>query len=199
MPTTAALDLTTLEALADTARGRLTKPEAEQLTGVIRTEELRLYLLVRIAHDRAAHRAMGYSNFADWVRAELGRSESWAFEQLDTGRVMVQVIKGAEDAGVDVSEHAIEPPPARVIRIAKRYPQQVRKAARDAFREGSDPCEAVRQVANLHKPDPRSAGNKARSIAATADEAKAHVIDLTGAPTTQPCPACGGSGRVPVE
>jgi hypothetical protein len=187
MPNTAALDLTTLEALADTTRGRLTKTEAEQLAGVIRTEELRLYLLVRIAHDRAAHRAMGYSSFAEWVRAELGRSESWAFEQLDTGRVMVQIIKGAEEAGVNVSEHAIEPPPARVVRIAKRYPQQVRAAARNAFRDGADPLDAVRQVANLHKPDPRSAGAKAR------------VVDLSSAPATRPCPACYGSGRVLVE
>lgn len=169
------------EAQVDTrVRGlaTLTAEQARALTDQIQRTSMRLWLLVTEAHDRKAHLALGYENWADYVRAELNMSESRSYQFLDTGHVM----KALASAGVDVQSFA--PPPTRVVNRVKDRLTEVKKAAEQARKRGESVDKAIRALAR----EPRK-GEPA--------EAVEHVPAPRQRTTGQvSCPACAGTGKV---
>lgn len=175
-------------------RPTLNAEEARLLTTEIQRTTIRLWLLVVEAHDRAAHFALGYESWDDYVRAELKMSPSRSYQLLDTGNVMRELAV----AGVDVQ--SIAPPPARVIaRIKDRLPD-VRRVARKAIKDGVTIDESLRELAR--QPRPKREGT---TSAATSTVPAARVDMDTGDGGKQEdgrktarltCPACEGEGKV---
>lgn len=171
----------------------LNQDEARMLTTEIQRTSVRLWLLVTEAHDRAAHFALGYESWDDYVRAEFKMSPSRSYQLVDTGHVMRELAVG----GLDVDTMA--PPPTRVVaRVKDRLPE-VRKLARAAHKAGEDPIKALRDLAKEPRapkpgtkvPAPRAGsdanGDDASAATPPADDTK--VIAVT-------CPGCDGDGKV---
>lgn len=191
----------------------LNEDEARRLTSEIQRTAARLWLLVTEAHDRKAHLALGYENWADYCKAELGISESRSYQFLDTGHVM----KALAAAGVDVEQ--FNPPPTRVVARVKDRLVDVRKAAVAAIKEAeaddADPLQAVDTAIRALAREPRKGegnGNGAASSAgqaADADDATEEPPEIDEGPDLDewgeepgddedsvPCPACAGTGKV---
>lgn len=166
-------------------RPPLEREEARMLTAEIQRTSVRLWLLVTEAHDRAAHFALGYESWDDYVRAEFKMSPSRSYQLLDTGHVM----RAIAEAGGDLE--AVEPPPARVIsRIKNRLPE-VRKAARQALKEGESPNQALRDLAR----EPQRAPEGAPTVPLPRDEEDSTTTDRR-ATARVTCPGCNGEGKV---
>lgn len=173
-------------------RPALTQDEARMLTTEIQRTTVRLWLLVTEAHDRAAHFALGYDSWDDYVRAEFKMSPSRSYQLLDTGHVM----RAIAASGVDIDHMA--PPPTRVVtRIKDRLPE-VRKATRAAVKEGEDPIKALRNLAREPKIPTQRSGNGDETVPeprARTPQA-AEEADTSTKVTLITCPACDGDGKV---
>jgi hypothetical protein len=161
----------------------LNQDEARMLTTEIQRTTVRLWLLVTEAHDRAAHFALGYDSWDDYVRAEFKMSPSRSYQLVDTGHVMRELAV----AGADLD--TIPAPPTRIVsRIKDRLPE-VRKATRAAIKSGEDPIKALREMARTPRiPQPRGSQEQA------APEAEPEPEDTKTITVT--CPACDGDGKV---
>lgn len=170
----------------------LTEDEARALTTQIQRTSVRLWLLVTEAHDRKAHQALGYDNWADYVRAELSMSESRSYQFLDTGHVM----KALASAGVNVED--FNPPPTRVVNRVKDRLTEVRKVAEQAVRKGDSVDKAIRALAR--EPRQGGRGGEVAAAATVAGEVVAEVPVQRGrgraAAGQVPCPVCAGTGKV---
>ena len=168
-------------------RPALTQDEARMLTTEIQRTSVRLWLLVSEAHDRAAHFALGYDSWDDYVRAEFKMSPSRSYQLLDTGHVMRELAVG----GVDIDHMA--PPPTRVVTRVKDRLTEVRKVAREAMKSGDDPLKGLREMARQPKvPAPRN------GIEAENPEPRARTPEDEATKVTMiTCPACDGEGKVP--
>lgn len=159
-------------------RPTLTADEARLLTQEILRTTSRLWLLVTEAHDRSAHFALGYETWNDYARAELGMSPSRSYQLLDTGHVMRELAAG----GIDIDRAKV--PTARVVaRVKDRLPQ-VRKVARQAVKEGTQPDDGLKALAREVRvlPEPTAAVTRGRPDGRRNAQVK--------------CPACDGKGKV---
>lgn len=162
---------------ADTKRRpTLSAEEARLLTSEITKTTNRLWLLVTEAHDRSAHFALGYETWDEYVRAELGMSRSRSYQLLDTGHVMRELAAG----GVDIDTAKI--PTARVVARVKDKLPAVRRAARQALKEGTRPDEALKALARESRRTPA-----ARSDQPKEDGRRNALVT---------CPGCQGKGKV---
>lgn len=75
---------------SDMAQLRTTQPlsaeDARELTDRIRRMVGLLWELVTEAHERKAHKALGYATWKDYVAAEFQMSESRSYQLLDQAR-----------------------------------------------------------------------------------------------------------------
>lgn len=172
-------------------RPALTQDEARMLTTEIQRTTVRLWLLVTEAHDRAAHFALGYDSWDDYVRAEFKMSPSRSYQLLDTGHVM----RAIAASGVDIDH--MSPPPTRVVTRVKGRLPEVRKAARAAVKAGEDPIKALRDIAREPRIPTQRTDNgeniEPRARTPEADEAEAPGDTKV---TLITCPACDGDGKV---
>lgn len=92
----------TAEIIAD-----CTPEEARRLTDEIRGAAERVWSLLLEAHERQAWMALGYSTWADYVKAEFNMSRSRSYQMLDQGRVIkaIEEVTGVS-TNVDISEAA---------------------------------------------------------------------------------------------
>ena len=162
-------------------RPALNADEARLLTSEIRHTTSRLWLLVTEAHDRAAHFALGYQTWDDYVRGELDMSPSRSYQLLDTGHVMRELAS----VGVDID--SIKVPPARVVARVKDKLPAVRQAGRKAVKDGSRPEEALRALAREVRK-----GTVPTTTPSTPGRPKGD--GRRNARVT--CPACSGEGKV---
>lgn len=82
---------------APAASGTMNKVEAKALTDRIRNAVDGLGSLVEQAHDRAAWKAMGYSTWEAYVKAEFGFTRQRSYQLLDQGRVAKELASAAGD------------------------------------------------------------------------------------------------------
>lgn len=78
----------------------ITQAEAEKLTAEIKAWAGTLCVKVKEAFDRKAHRAMGYSTWAEYMQAEFDISRSRSYQLVAHAGVVEQL---AVTAGIDVS------------------------------------------------------------------------------------------------
>lgn len=167
----------------------LNQDEARMLTTEIQRTSVRLWLLLTEAHDRAAHFALGYDSWDDYVRAEFKMSPSRSYQLIDTGHVMRELAV----AGIDVD--TMPPPPTRVIsRIKDRLPE-IRKAARAAHKAGEDPTKVLREMAREPREPKKGAGPQVPRARAGDDAITPDSVDDSRVIAVT-CPGCGGDGKV---
>ncbi len=83
----------------------LTPDEARALTDEIRDTVDNLWQLIERAHAGKAYKALGYTSWADYVRAEFNMSESRSYQLLDQARV-IRAIERATSTDVEITEAA---------------------------------------------------------------------------------------------
>lgn len=161
----------------------LNADEARMLTVEIQRTSVRLWLLITEAHDRAAHFALGYESWDDYVRSEFKMSPSRSYQLIDTGHVMRELAV----AGADLD--TISTPPTRIVsRIKDRLPE-IRKATRAAIKDGEDPIKVLRDMAKTPRPAKVDIVPQPRAAAEAPAEPESKVVVVT-------CPACDGDGKV---
>lgn len=173
----------TIDPTTTKRRPALGKDEARMLTDEIQRTVTRLWLLVTEAHDRAAHFALGYESWDDYVRGELKMSPSRSYQLLDTGHVM----RALAEAGANIE--AIAPPPARVVAKIKDRLPEVRKVARAATKSGEAPDKALRELAR----QPRE--RRGEEVPVPQARSPQDEPPATGRRIVT-CPACSGEGKV---
>lgn len=155
---------------------RLTREEARILTDEIRSSANRLWVLVSVAHDRGAWRALGYETWKEYVTVELGLSESRSYQLIDTGRVMRAIAEATNSPAED-----LQPVPARMVAKVKDHLPKLQRAIAGylADNPGENPSEVIE--AALLEVIPRQPR-----------EPLAHDEDGPGG--GEICPACMGGG-----
>lgn len=160
-------------------RHQLSRGEAAQLTDAIRASANRLWILVTVAFERKAWKALGYESWDDYVDAELPIGRSRSYQLVDTGKVMLAI---AEAAGVE--PETLDPMPARTVAAVKGSLPALRRAIRRAIAEASahDDYSALETV-----------------IIAAVDEVRAATVDTrtvtrNHTATAVACPVCEASG-----
>lgn len=187
-----------IDATSAKRRPVLEADEARAITTEIQRTSVRLWLLVTEAHDRAAHFALGYDSWDDYVRAELEMSPSRSYQLIDTGHVMRALATG----GADIDHMA--PPPTRVVARVKDRLKEVRKVSKKAVKSGDDPVEALRELARTPRqpvvvPAPRNGEGDDPEPHARAPQDDDTTTEATNdAPKVNliTCPACDGDGKV---
>lgn len=184
---------------SDEPQPDLSESDARQLTAEIQRTSVRLWLLVTEAHDRSAHKALGYQTWDDYARVELKMSPSRSYQLLDTGHVMRELAV----AGADIDR--MQPPPTRVVAKLKSRLPEVRRAAEEAVRTGESPDKALRALArqaeapappDVGPADSEAGGDDDVGEAAGADEQVAASTEQVPEPGNYTCPACAGRGKV---
>lgn len=152
--------------------------EARALTDEIRASANRLWMLVAVAYERKAWRALGYDSWKGYVTEELAISESRSYQLVDTGKVMLAI---AEATGADPAE--LDPVPARTVAKVKDRIPALRKALTGYLADNPDEYEL------------------AEVIAAALDTVKATAVKPAPEPVDHAwvvCPACRGGGDLGV-
>ena len=160
-------------------RSQLSRDEAEALTTEIRATGNRLWMLVAVAHERKAWRALGYDSWKTYVAAELQITEARSFQLVDTGKVMLAI---ADAAGVDPA--TLDPVPARTVAKVKNSLPALRRAIRAALDQASS-SEEYTELADV--------------INAAVTELRDSLVDtrtvtVSHTQTAVACPVCDGTG-----
>lgn len=161
------------------SKAPLTRGEAEALTYEIRNNANRLWMLVSVAHDRKAWRALGYESWKDYVAAELRITEARSFQLVDTGRVMLAI---AEAAGVDPG--SIDPVTARNVAKVKHNIPRLQRAIRTAMSDAAERREFVELNDVIH--------DAVRDLREQLVDTKTVTVTHTTAAIA--CPVCDGHG-----
>lgn len=119
----------------------LSVEEATELTEHIRSTADVLYVLVARAHAGKAHVALGYANFAEYVKAEFNISRSRAYQFLN----QASVIAAIEDATPEGTHFRLSEAAARDL---KNYVEELAPAIREAT-EGLGSNEAGKVVESM--------------------------------------------------
>lgn len=82
----------------------ISKEHAQELTSRIKSAANDLWQLLTEAHERKAHKALGYSTWVEYVKAEFDMSKSRSYQLLDQGRVIKALSDAEKSTMVDVSE-----------------------------------------------------------------------------------------------
>lgn len=75
----------------------LTADEARELTEHIRSTTDVLYVLVARAHAGKAHKALGYNNFGEYVKAEFNISRSRAYQFINQAEIIQEIEQATPD------------------------------------------------------------------------------------------------------
>lgn len=75
----------------------LTADEARELTEHIRSTTDVLYVLVARAHAGKAHKALGYKNFGEYVKAEFNISRSRAYQFINQAEIIQEIEQATPD------------------------------------------------------------------------------------------------------
>lgn len=112
----------------------LTVEQAQELTEHIRSTSDVLYVLVARAHAGKAHKALGYSDFGAYVKAEFDISRSRAYQFIN----QANVIQAIEESTPEGTQFKLSEAAARDL---KNYVEELAPEIRDATRD-LDPNEA---------------------------------------------------------
>lgn len=83
--------------------GDLNYGDAEVLTAKIKAYAGATWVLLYAAHERKAHKALGYDTWEDYVRTEFDMSRSRSYQLISQARVVLE-ISAAVSTDVDISE-----------------------------------------------------------------------------------------------
>lgn len=128
----------------------LSADEARALTDRIRQSVESLWSLLLEAHERKAHKALGYGTWESYVRAEFDWSRSYANRVLDQGRVIRELSEAT--GGMLPVGNITE----REARDLKPLLPEVANEIRARVEAGDDPAEAVREVVEQKRAEVRA-------------------------------------------
>lgn len=158
----------------------LSRDEARTLTQRINATAGDLCLLLLEAHERQAWRALGYSSWTEYATEELNISRSYAYRQLDLGRVTLALAAAVtgddmspngDTAGVHLTEIA-----AREI---KPLLPEVTEEIRERVQAGEPAAEVVPDVVQEAREIRKATAEKpARKPEPAGEEPEDHAPDI---------------------
>lgn len=141
----------------------LTESEARDLTDRINRTAGDLCLLLVEAHERQAWRALGYDSWKEYAEHELQISRSYAYRQLDLGRVTLALASAVmvNDASPN-GDTAIPPITEIAAREIKPLLPEVTEEIRERVAAGESPEQVVPDVVTAAREITRANGRPAR-------------------------------------
>lgn len=143
--------------------------EAQKITNAIKSSVTATYLLIAEAHERKAHKALGYDTWAEYVRDEFDISSSRSYQLLDLSKT----IKEIESVTPDGTKIKLTEAQARDIkRELPRITEQVEEETRDLEpEEASDRvAEIIDDIRDQQKEDQKALDEKQQAWEAAAEE-----------------------------
>lgn len=119
----------------------MSESEAHQITEAIRSAATATYILLANAHERKAHKALGYETWADYVRSEFEFSPQRSYQLLDLSK-SIKLIESAAPEGTVVK--LTESQARDLKRELPRITEQVREAT-DGL-DGEDATDVVDRI-----------------------------------------------------
>jgi hypothetical protein len=183
------------EQMKDVTPAELSKAEAKKLTQKIKTTVDELWPLLVQAREGKAWKALGYSAWEDYVKAEFGMSRSYAHRLIEQG----EIIEAIENAVIDlspmgnISERAArelkDDLPAATAEIRKRVEQG--EKPEDAAKNIAAQRRAAKEQAKAEKAAQQAENDRRREehAAALPDKIKQHErakADAVAARKTKP-------------
>lgn len=97
-------DLWLRDAVGHEVGAVLTKDEAHDVTAKIKAYAGVAWILLLEAHNRQAHKAMGYASWSDYVLAEFDMSRSRSYQLISQAKVIIELTEAVStDVDIDVS------------------------------------------------------------------------------------------------
>jgi len=141
----------------------LSKDEARSLTDEVKHDAERLWRKLVELYDGGAHRALGYSSWGAYFKAEFGGSQSRGYQLLDAGRALELVAQSTTVDSLPRNEAQ-----ARELAPLLDRPDELREAWADASANGEPTALKVREaVQRVLPPVSEEAREKQRRWAAT--------------------------------
>ena len=142
----------------------LTADEAQVLTAKIKAHVCQAWVLINEAHDRKAHRALGYATFEDYVRDEFDMGRSRAYQLLDQAHVIAELSEAAgmstmvdtepvSPMGDTETRTTVPPISERETRDLKPRLAEVADDVRERVANGTPPADAIRQAVDHARAD----------------------------------------------
>lgn len=143
--------------------------EAQQITNAIRSSVTATYIFISQAHERKAHKALGYDTWADYVHKEFEISSSRSYQLLDLSKT-IKEIEAVTPEGTDVK--LTEAQARDIKRELPRITEKIEEETRDLDPE--DAAEAVEkiveEVREQQKEDQKVLDDRDQSMEAVEDE-----------------------------
>ena len=127
----------------------LTTDEARSLTDEVKQDARALWKKLLRLYEGEAHKALGYSSWADYYEAEFGKGRSRAYQLLNSGKVL---------AAIEKESTTVEPPrneaQARELAPLLEQPDEMRAAWEEASKEGEPTAAKVRAAVQARTKEP---------------------------------------------
>lgn len=155
----------------------MTESEAREITEAIRATAAAIHILLAHAHDKKAHKALGYETWADYVKQEFEISPQRSYQLIDLSRAISMI----EDAAPDGTRVKLTEAEARDIK--QQLPaitEQVRHETRDKTPEeaAADIDRIIEETREQKKEDTKAVEEKQKALdAAELDERNKSLED----------------------
>lgn len=160
----------------DGDEGDMSEARAREITEAIRSAATVTFILLAQAHEHNAHKALGYSTWAEYVQQEFDMSAQRSYQLLDLSKVTHEI----ESVVPEGTEVKLTEAQARDI---KRELPLVTEKIKAALDDGDDPTDVVdrvvQEIRDQKKADDKAVADKQKAVEA-AQEA-AHRSELEAA------------------
>ena len=161
-------ELDTLAEMGELEAGDMSEARAVEITEAIRSAATVTFILLSQAHQHNAHKALGYSTWAEYVKEEFDMSAQRSYQLLDLSKVINEI----ETVVPEGTEVKLTEAQARDI---KRELPMVTEKIREAVEGGETPEEAVDRIVaetrEQKKADEKEVAKKQEKMDAAAREA----------------------------
>ena len=142
----------------------MSESEAHQITEAIRSAATATYILLANAHERKAHKALGYETWADYVRSEFEFSPQRSYQLLDLSK-SIKLIEGAAPEGTVVK--LTESQARDLKRELPRITEQVREETEGLDREDATDVvdRIIQETREQQKADAEVVAEKEKKLA----------------------------------
>jgi hypothetical protein len=152
---------------AELETSEMNETEAREITQAIRAGTVALYILIAQAHERKAHKALGYDTWADYVREEFDMSAQRSYQLIDLSKTISEIESVApEGTSVKLTEAQARDIKRELPKITEKIKEETKNLSADDASEKVDSI--INDIREQKKADEKAINEKQKQI----DEAK---------------------------
>lgn len=150
--------------------------EAREITEAIRSTATATYVLLTIAHERSAHKALGYATWADYVNTEFDVSAQRSYQLLDHGKAIAAIEAAApEGTVIKLTEAQARDIKRELPNITERVSEETRDQSPEDAQETVD--RIIDEVREQKKLEDKEAEKKAKAAEAADAAAEQDALE----------------------